>query len=169
MLSLRVDHRLPTLEFIVRHYIHHIFPMQALGSRHAGAPHKCEAWLRAHQLQADGWPMVKALADLYYMFCVDRGPERSVSNIDVDPSEAFPFWPDEQPEDDLASLMDLDSPNIRTGNSLDCTGPFHTVENIEKRVLGKLEGWIKYKNGLGYACIYMHAGHTRDLYKENAW
>ena len=109
--------------------------------------------------------MVRSLGDLYFNFCVDRGPERFVSNIDVDRSEAFPFWPDAEAEDDLEHLM-MGSQNIKTTNSYDCSGPFHTVENLEKRVLDRLEGWNKYKNAFGYACIFMHNGHTRDLYKD---
>ena len=111
--------------------------------------------------------MLAKLVALYFCFAIDRGVERFINQIDIDPYTLLPYWPDAGVADDnlQAELEALDKPTrIDSRTALELPGPFHAVDNAKRRLLKRLASWKKYGPLFEAACLWFHAAGNRDSY-----
>ena len=121
--------------------------------------------MHTHRLESHDWKSCAELARCYFSFVVDRGPERKISNINVDPLRLFPHWQDRTSQgDDLEELFNENQVRVRTDGAFDLLGPFHKIENIQARVLTRLPSWKEHKACKECMCSFFHASYTRDLF-----
>ena len=83
--------------YIKDHVYHHVNPTGALGARRANYDHKAHTWMHEHRLEQWSWELASRFVALYFAFAIDRGPEKDISIIDVDPTQVFPYWSQEGP------------------------------------------------------------------------
>ena len=106
---------------------------------------------------------------MYYTFAVDRGPERYISNLDVEPGTLYPYWGDlasANGADDMQELMASESnTTINTQQAFDIMGPFHAINLIKLRVLRRIPGWKTHGPGIEATSAWFHPGYNRDYYK----
>jgi hypothetical protein len=148
---------------------HHVFPLTAMGSRHASFSHKAHAWLHTHRLESFSFADLKLLAASYFSFAIDRGPEKSTTTIFCRPEATFPHWidmtitPDAQADQEGAEAA---QPRVSLKHTFNFPGPFHLLDNIQKRLLDRLPGWKDHKSGLEASASYFHAGYIRDAFMQ---
>jgi hypothetical protein len=154
-------------EYLQTNFLHHIFAPGGLGARHSNFNHKAHTWMHSHRLESDSWKMVAQLVRLYYGFATDRGAERYIGRLNVDPFSLFPHWVDpgnDDAQDDLDNLFN-GPPMVNTTLSHDLAGIFHCIDNVKKRLMKRLPGWHIHGNGLENSSNFFHSSQDRNLYK----
>ena len=168
-----VDDFIELADSVAANIIHHVFPPTALGARKATFGHKAHAWLHSHRLESLSWKECIRLVACYFSFAVDRGPEKAISRLYVKPEQWFPHWvdvvihADDSGRDQLADDSSANAtPVLFTDRSFDIPGPFHLIENVQKRLLLNLPDYAANKPGMDSSSVFFHHAYTRDAWKE---
>ena len=158
---------LQSLHCVIRKAIRrHILPPTGIGSLHQNVSHKFHAFLHGLRLECGSWAETQHLISKYFAICTDMGVESKLTMAEAVAGELFSYWCDFNMDDDEGGPNEREIV-LSLRSALHIPGVFHTVENLQLRLLRYLPSWTdRVKPQVDSACIVFHYRFTRARFSE---